>query len=117
MNMKFLSVLCGVGLASGADVTYVYNAKKIPANKKYLRALTPSPYPTLTYTAGGKEIDAVAGLTVLFEDNGREKNLTNFEMTGEHGVLAGELGPLIGYIPGLKVETDENNRRVDITVR
>ena len=104
--------------AAGADVTYTYSAKKIPANKKYLRQLSPSPYrPTLTYTAGGKEIDAVAGLTVLFEDNGREKNLTNFEMTGEHGVLAGELGPLLGYIPGLKVETDENNRRVDITVQ
>ena len=63
---------------------------------------------------GGKEIDAVAGLTVLFEENGAEKNLTNFEMTGEKGVLCGELGPLLGYIPGLVVKTDDARHRVEI---
>ena len=104
--------------AAGASVEYTYNPKKIPSNKKYLRRISPTPYrATLTCRAGGKEIDAVAGLTVLFEDNGREKNLTNYEMTGDKGVLAGELGPLLGYIPGLEVATDGNGRKVDIKVK
>ena len=96
---------------AGVKVSFDYNPKKIPAGKKkYLRALSASPFrATLTMkVAGGKEIDAVAGLTVLFEDNGAEKNLTNFEMTGEKGVLCGELGPLLGYIPGLVVKTDDD---------
>ena len=102
---------------AGVKVSFDYNPKKIPAGKKkYLRALSASPFrATLTMkVAGGKEIDAVAGLTVLFEDNGAEKNLTNFEMTGEKGVLCGELGPLLGYIPGLVVKTDDAKRRVEI---
>ena len=102
---------------AGVKVSFDYNPKKIPAGKKkYLRALSASPFrATLTMkVAGGKEIDAVAGLTVLFEDNGAEKNLTNFEMTGEKGVLCGELGPLLGYIPGLVVKTDDVQRRVEI---
>ena len=102
---------------AGVRVSFDYNPKKIPAGKKkYLRALSASPFrATLTMkVAGGKEIDAVAGLTVLFEDNGAEKNLTNFEMTGEKGVLCGELGPLLGYIPGLVVKTDDVQRRVEI---
>ena len=104
--------------AAGAVIEVEYNPKKIPAGKKYLRRLSASPFrPTLTMkVAGGREIDAVAGLTVLFEDNGREKNLTNFEMTGEKGVLCGELGPLLGYVPGIVVNVDDGSRRVDIRV-
>ena len=104
---------------AGVKVSFDYNPKKIPAGKKkYLRALSASPFrATLTMkVAGGKEIDAVAGLTVLFEDNGAEKNLTNFEMTGEKGVLCGELGPLLGYIPGLVVKTDDAKRRVEVAL-
>ena len=104
---------------AGARVSFDYNPKKIPAGKKkYLRALSASPFrATLTMKVeGGKEIDAVAGLTVLFEDNGAEKNLTNFEMTGEKGVLCGELGPLLGYIPGLVVKTDDAKHRVEIRI-
>ena len=102
---------------AGVKVAFDYNPKKIPAGKKkYLRALSASPFrATLTMKVdGGKEIDAVAGLTVLFEDNGAEKNLTNFEMTGEKGVLCGEIGPLLGYISGLVVKTDDAKRRVEI---
>ena len=102
---------------AGVNVSFGYNPKKIPAGKKkYLRALSASPFrATLTMkVAGGKEIDAVAGLTVLFEDNGAEKNLTNFEMTGEKGVLCGELGPLLGYIPGLVVKTNDAKHHVEI---
>ena len=102
---------------AGVKVSTSYSSKKIPSDKKYLRKLSASPFKaTLTMKVdGGKEIDAVEGLTVLFEDNGAEKNLTNFEMTAEKGVLCGELGPLLGYIPGIVVKTDDNKRCVEIS--
>ena len=73
--------------------------------------------PALTLKAGGRTIDAFAGVTVIFEDGGKDKNLTNFEMTGgKKAPLVGELGPLLGYIPGLSVQTDDKRRLVRITV-
>ena len=104
---------------AGVQIETQYSPKKIPAGKKYLRTASASPYrATLTMKAkGGKEIDAIGGLTVLFENNGEDKNLTNFEMTDEHGILSGELGPLLGYIPGLVVTTDDKTRRVDIKTK
>ncbi len=106
---------------ASVKVSYEYSCKVIPRTKakKYLREAVSSPHrSTLTMKVeGGKEIDAVAGLTVLFEDNGAEKNLTNYEMTAKNRILAGELGPLLGYIPGIEVITDERTRRVDIKTK
>ena len=101
--------------AAGADFDYVYDPKKV---RKPMRKFATNIYvPALTLKAGGRTIDAFAGVTVIFEDNGKDKNLTNFEMTGgKKAPLVGELGPLLGYIPGLSVQTDDKRRLVRITI-
>ena len=108
--------------ASGAALEFAADPKKIPANKKYLRKLAASPYqPMVTVKAGGKEVDACVGFTELFIDNGKDKNLTNCEVYNastkrNRGVVCGELGPLLGYIPGLTVKVDDIGHTVEIKV-
>lgn len=102
--------------AAGADFEYAYDPKKV---RKPMRKFAPNVHvPALTLKAGGKTFDAFAGVTVIFEDGGRDKNLTNFEMTGDRKrPLVGEMGPILGCIPGLSVQIDEKGRRVSITVK
>ena len=107
--------------AAGAELEYTVEPKRIPANKKWLRRLCPSPFtPMVTVKAGGREIDACAGFTELFIDNGREKNLTNCEIYGvgkkNAKIVCGELAALIGYIPGVKIEIDERSKTARISV-
>ena len=107
--------------AAGVDVEYVVEPKRIPANKKWLRKLSPTPFvPMVTVRAGGHEIDACAGFTELFIDNGRDKNLTNCEIypVGKKNaaIVCGELAALVGYIPGVSIKTDTKAHRLDLTV-
>ena len=107
--------------AAGAKLEYTVEPKRIPPNKKWLRKLSPSPFvPMVTVKAGGHEIDACAGFTELFVDNGKDKNLTNCEIYGvgkkNQKVVCGELAALIGYIPGVKIEIDERSKTVKISV-
>ena len=108
--------------ASGAALEFTADPKKIPANKKYLRKLAASPFqPMVTVRTGGREIDACVGFTELFIDNGKDKNLTNCEVYNaskkrNRGVVCGELGPLLGYVPGLAVKVDDIGHVVDIKV-
>ena len=102
---------------AGAKFNYSYNPKTV---RKPLRQFCANPgkpyYPCLTLTVGKKKIDAFAGVTVIFEDDGKEKNLTNFEMTGSRKEpLTGELAAILGYIPGVKVAIDDNSRELKIT--
>ena len=105
---------------AGADFEYVVETKKIPANKKWLRKLAPSPYqPMVTVKAGGHEIDACLGFTELFVDNGKDKNLTNCEIytpKAKSGIVCGELTALVGYIPGVKMKVNEKTRVLEFTV-
>ncbi len=103
--------------AAGADFEYTYDQRRI-INKK-VRKFSATPHvPSVTIRVNGRTIDAFAGVTVIFEDNGADKNLTNFEMTGDRrNPLVGEIGPLLGYIPGLEVRIDEKGRKVEIGVR
>ena len=83
--------------------------------------LSPTPFvPMVTVKAGGHEIDACAGFTELFIDNGKDKNLTNCEIYGvgkkNAKIVCGELAALIGYIPGVKIEIDERSKTVKISV-
>ena len=64
-----------------------------------------------------KEVVARRRTVRQFKDKAVEKNLTNYEMTAKSRILAGELGPLLGYIPGIEVITDEHTRRVDIKTK
>ena len=105
--------------AAGVKVEYAIEPKRIPANKKWLRKLSPTPFvPMVTVKAGGHEIDACAGFTELFIDNGKDKNLTNCEIYGvgkkNAKVVCGELAALIGYIPGVKIEIDSKSRTMDL---
>ena len=105
--------------SAGAKLEYVEEPKRIPAGKKWLRKLSPSPYRAMvTVKAGGREVDACVGFTELFLDNGRDKNLTNCEIYGEGKknavVVCGELAALVGYIPGVEIKTDEAKHRLDI---
>ena len=104
--------------ASGAELEYVEEPKRIPASKKWLRKLSPTPFvPMVTVKAGGREIDACVGFTELFLDNGRDKNLTNCEIyraKAKSPIVCGELAALVGYIPGVEIKTDAKTRRVDL---
>lgn len=107
--------------AAGAELEYVVEPKRIPPNKKWLRKLSPTPFvPMVTVKAGGREIDACAGFTELFLDNGKDKNLTNCEIYGvgkkNQKVVCGELAALVGYIPGVEIKTDAKARVVDLRV-
>ena len=107
--------------AAGAELEYVEEPKRIPANKKWLRKLSPTPFvPMVTVKAGGREIDACAGFTELFLDNGKDKNLTNCEIYSvgkkNAATVCGELAALVGYIPGVAIKTDTKARRLDLTV-
>ena len=104
--------------ASGAAVEFVHEPKRIPASKKWLRKLSPTPFvPMVTVKAGGREIDACVGFTELFLDNGRDKNLTNCEIyraREKSPVVCGELVSLVGYIPGVEMKTDTKKKIVEI---
>jgi len=107
--------------SAGAELEYVEEPKRIPPNKKWLRKLSPTPFrPMVTVKAGGREIDACAGFTELFLDNGKDKNLTNCEIYSvgkkNSAVVCGELAALVGYIPGVEIKTDVKARRIDIEV-
>ena len=107
--------------AAGAELEYVVEPKRIPADKKWLRKLSPTPFvPMVTVKAGGREIDACAGFTELFLDNGKDKNLTNCEIYGvgkkNQKVVCGELAALVGYIPGVEIKADAKARVVDLKV-
>ncbi len=107
--------------AAGAELEYVVEPKRIPPNKKWLRKLSPTPFvPMVTVKAGGREIDACAGFTELFLDNGKDKNLTNCEIYGvgkkNQKVVCGELAALVGYIPGVEIKTDAKARVVELRV-
>ena len=107
--------------AAGAAVEFVHEPKRIPANKKWLRALSPTPFvPMVTVKAGWREIDACVGFTEIFVDNGKDKNLTNCEIyraREKSPVVCGELVSLVGYIPGVEMKTDTKKKTVEITVR
>ncbi len=108
--------------AAGAKLEYTVELKRIPANKKWLRKLSPTPFvPMVTVKAGGREIDACAGFTELFLDNGKDKNLTNCEIYGvgkkNQRAVCGELAALVGYIPGVTIETDEKTKNVELKVK
>ena len=108
--------------AAGAELEYIEEPKRIPANKKWLRKLSPTPYvPMVTVKAGGREIDACAGFTELFLDNGKDKNLTNCEIYSvgkkNAAIVCGELAALVGYIPDVGIKTDLKTRRVEISLK
>ena len=106
---------------AGAKLDYAVEPKRIPATKKWLRKLSPTPFvPMVTVKAGGHEIDACVGFTELFLDNGRDKNLTNCEIyraRAKSPVVCGELSALVGYIPGVEIKTDVKSRRIDLRVK
>ncbi len=107
--------------AAGAKLEYAVEPKRIPASKKWLRDMSSTPYvPMITVKTGGREIDACVGFTELFLDNGKDKNLTNCEIyraRAKSPIVCGELAALAGYIPGVEIKTDENAKRVDISVK
>ena len=108
--------------AAGAELAYVVEPKRIPPDKKWLRKLSPTPFvPMVTVKAGGREIDACAGFTELFLDNGKDKNLTNCEIYGvgrkNQKVVCGELAALVGYIPGVKIAVDEKTKTIELKVK
>ena len=99
--------------AAGAKLEYAVEPKRIPANKKWLRKLSLTPFvPMVTVKAGGHEIDACAGFT------GKDKNLTNCEIYGvgkkNQKVVCGELAALVGYIPGITIKTDEKTKTIEL---
>ena len=106
--------------AAGAELEFVHEPKRIPANKKWLRKLSPTPFvPMVTVKAGGHEIDACVGFTELFVDNGKDKNLTNCEIyraREKSPIVCGELISLVGYIPGVDLKTDTKKKAVEWTV-
>jgi len=107
--------------AAGAELEYIEEPKRIPANKKWLRKLSPTPFvPMMTVKAGGREIDACAGFTELFLDNGKDKNLTNCEIYSvgkkNAAIVCGELAALVGYIPGVTIKTDNEAKRLILEV-
>jgi len=106
--------------AAGAKLEYTVEPKRIPANKKWLRKLSPTPFvPMVTVKAGGREIDACAGFTELFLDNGKDKNLTNCEIyraREKSPIVCGELISLVGYIPGVDMKTDTKKKVIELTV-
>ena len=107
--------------AAGAALEFVHEPKRIPANKKWLRKLSPTPFvPMVTVKAGGHEIDACVGFTELFIDNGKDKNLTNCEIyraREKSPVVCGELVSLIGYIPGVEMKTDTKRKVVELSLQ
>ena len=107
--------------SAGAALEYAEEPKRIPANKKWLRRLSPTPFvPMVTVKAGGREIDACVGFTELFVDNGADKNLTNCEIyraKTKSPVVCGELAALVGYVPGVEIKVDPKARRVDFIVK
>ncbi len=108
--------------AAGAELEYIEEPKRIPANKKWLRKLSPTPFvPMVTVKAGGREIDACAGFTELFLDNGKDKNLTNCEIYSvgkkNAAIVCGELAALVGYIPDVDIKTDAKTKRVEIATK
>ena len=107
--------------AAGAELEYIEEPKRIPANKKWLRKLSPTPFvPMVTVKAGGREIDACAGFTELFLDNGKDKNLTNCEIYSvgkkNAAIVCGELAALVGYIPGVSIKIDTKTNRLNLEV-
>lgn len=106
--------------AAGAKLAYVVEPKRIPADKKWLRKLSPTPFvPMVTVKAGGHEIDACVGFTELFVDNGKDKNLTNCEIyraREKSPIVCGELISLVGYIPGVDMKTDTTKKVIELTV-
>ena len=108
--------------AAGAKLEYTVEPKRIPANKKWRRKLSPTPFvPMVTVKAGGREIDACTGFTELFIDNGKDKNLTNCEIYGvgkkNQKVVCGELAALVGYIPGVTIKTDEKTKTIELNTK
>ena len=106
--------------AAGAELEFVHEPKRIPAHKKWLRKLSPTPFvPMVTMKSGGREIDACVGFTELFVDNGKDKNLTNCEVyraREKSPIVCGELISLVGYIPRVEMKTDTKAKRVDLLV-
>ena len=101
--------------ASGGKFEY----EASPKVRKAMRKFSSTPYaPSITLKVGKRTLDVIAGLTVIFEDNGKDKNLTNFEFTGDKKTpLTGELAAILGYIPDLSVKTDDTQRTFNITVK
>ena len=110
---------------AGAAIEVSEDRDKIPGNKKWLRKICANPgkpyFPTVTLKAGGKDYDATVGFTVVFEDNGREKNLTNSEIyfagKKKKGEVCGELSAMVGYVPGIEIKVDEATRTMALSVK
>ena len=119
VSCAFVPVLAALK-AAGAELEYMAEPKRIPANKKWLRKLSPTPFvPMVTVKAGGHEIDACVGFTELFVDNGKDKNLTNCEIyraREKSPIVCGELISLVGYIPGVDMKTDTKKKVIELTV-
>ena len=110
---------------AGAEIEVSEDHKKIPSNKKWIRKICANPgkpyFPTVTLKAKGIDYDATVGFTVVFENNGRDKNLTNCEIyfagKKDRGEVCGELSSMIGYVPGAEIKLDEKNKVMAITLK
>lgn len=103
---------------AGANFEYEYNNRKV---RPKLRKFCPNPgkpyFPNMTIKSKGKTADLIGGVTVIFLDNGAEKNLTNYEFAKDKTDFIGELGPVLDLIDGITVEVDEAKHRVYIKVK
>lgn len=63
-------------------------------------------------------VEAVAGSTTLFMNEGQEKNLLNAETyINEHGHISCEIAPLLGYIKNVECNLNEETKVLEITYK
>ena len=100
--------------AAGVTFSYSYQTSgDLPA---YLASFK---LPVLTLQAdGAKRVDVANGETAIVVDSGADKNLTNAEFTvTAGGELVAELAAVLGYLPGVSVQTDSATCTVSITTK
>lgn len=72
--------------------------------------------PMVTIT-GAKRVYLTSGMTTLCINEGAETNTTNYPTPCVNGRLMPELVPVLSYISGIKIETDDEDNTLNITVR
>lgn len=98
-------------IAAGGNVSYEWQTEgELPS------FVTEGELPMIKIT-GAKRVYLTSGMTTLCIDEGLETNTTNYPTPCINGQLMPELVPVLSYIDGLTVETDYDNKTLNITVK
>lgn len=96
---------------AGVDVTYEWQTEG------ELPDFADGELPMIKITAGNTRVYLTNGVTDLCINEGETGYLTNYQISYANNQLLSELVPVLRYISGIIVETDEENKTFNITIK